>query len=143
MTPAKKSDEELIAELSAEIRDIEAERVDADRRLRAALERLSAKHGGNTTGAVMGVLAAVQSRTAAPAPDEVRRISPRAKKEIDPKWFKVTKVCPHCRKEKNVGEDFGIIMRRGLESPSGWCKECRSKTSKDYLRKAPPKRRRR
>lgn len=63
------------------------------------------------------------------APSEIRRIAPRARREIDPKWFKALKVCPHCGEEKNVGKDFGVVVRRGIEGPAGWCRACRSATN--------------
>lgn len=64
-------------------------------------------------------------------PSTVVRVASRAgKKLVDPKWFNVTKVCPHCGEEKNVGRDFGVVIRRGIEGPSGWCRTCRATT--DY-----------
>jgi len=62
-------------------------------------------------------------------PDEITRIGPRVKAKIAPKWFKVVKTCPHCGIEKNVGKDFGVVIRRGLESAAGWCRACRNTTS--------------
>ncbi len=62
-----------------------------------------------------------------PPEPEVIRIAPRVK--IDAKWFKTLKTCPHCGVEKNVGKDFGIVIRRGLESAAGWCRECRNTTN--------------
>jgi hypothetical protein len=57
------------------------------------------------------------------AASPVRRIGPRAKSKIDAIWFGVTKHCPHCGKDKNVGQDFGVIHAKdGTQKPNGWCK---------------------
>ena len=117
--PASLSDEQILAQLARE----KAER---DALVREARENL-AKYG-----------------TALPPPEvlaasaPVVRIAPRAKRKIDPKWYSVEKTCPHCGKTKNVGKDFGIIVRRGVESATGWCRDCRSKTN---YRAAPRKNR--
>lgn len=60
---------------------------------------------------------------------QVARVAPRAKRKIDPKWFLVEKKCPHCGKIKNVGREFGVIVRRGIEGAAGWCRKCRSETN--------------
>lgn len=121
------TDEEVLAQLARE----KAER---DRLIREARENI-AKYGT--------AIAPVPGLTATPIPvpaagEEAVRIAPRAKgKPIAAKWFKVFKVCPHCGIEKNVGKDFGIVVRRGLESAMGWCRSCRNTTSyKDKPRKS-------
>jgi hypothetical protein len=69
-------------------------------------------------------------------PTKVRRADPEAKprgpqaaRKLDPYWFTVEKKCPHCEKTKNVGRAFGVVNRRGVEGPAGWCRECRSTTN--------------
>lgn len=62
----------------------------------------------------------------------VIRISMRKKADIPPKWFKVQKVCPRCKKEKNVGRDFGLIVRNGVTNANSWCKQCRSEAANEY-----------
>ncbi len=126
MANAKKTDEQLLAELTAEKNKIESERLDNQRRLEAVLERIVARHGGHVT------------MDGAKAEDTggIRRIAPRAKASIDPKWFNVVKTCPHCGKEKNVGKDFGTITKpNGTVQAAGWCKQCRSESSGKYPRK--------
>lgn len=59
----------------------------------------------------------------------LKRVAPRAAAAIPAHWFKVVKVCPHCGLEKNVGRDFGIVVRRGVESAAGWCRKCRASTN--------------
>lgn len=93
-----------------------AERAERERLVREARENL-AKYG-STLPPVAG----------APAPGIVR-IAPRAKRAIDPKWFRVEKTCPHCGETKNVGRDFGTVIRRGKEDAAGWCRACRSSTN--------------
>lgn len=64
---------------------------------------------------------------------KVTRVAPapkkRMKRVIDPKWFELTKRCPNCKKTKNIGTDFGVVIRRDVETPAGWCKQCRSLTN--------------
>ena len=123
--PAELTDEEVLAML-------EKEKAERERQIREARENL-AKYG--TAIAPVGV------KVELPAEGGVVRIAPRAKAKIDPKWFKVLKVCPHCGVEKNVGRDFGVITRgkARLEHAAGWCKDCRSKTSAAYLANGPKK----
>lgn len=128
------TDEEVLAQLAREC----AER---ERLIREARENLE-KYGTALAPVTVPAAGEGGALTIHAVPDRIVRLAPRAKKEIDPKWFKVTKVCPHCKEEKNVGRDFGIVVRRGLEHAAGWCKDCRSKTSGSYMRKAPPKKRR-
>jgi hypothetical protein len=62
----------------------------------------------------------------------VKRIAPKPRKgkaAFDQRWFSVTKKCPHCGKVKNVGKEFGVVIRRGVEAAAGWCKQCRSSTN--------------
>lgn len=103
------TDEEVLAQLTAE-------RAERERLVREARENL-AKYG-----------TALPPVAGAPASGIVR-ISPRAKRSIDPKWFRVEKTCPHCGKTKNVGRDFGTVIRRGNEDAAGWCRACRSSTN--------------
>lgn len=125
------TDEEVLAQLARE----KAER---ERMIREARENLE-KYG--STIAPIGAVEVKDRPKAVRSPKSeglprtaveeggVIRIAPRAKKKIDPKWFKVLKTCPHCGEEKNVGKDFGIVVRRGLESASGWCRACRNAVS--------------
>lgn len=81
-------------------------------------------------------LAKYGTTTAPTAPTTMavtRIVGRKASRVIDPKWFTVRKVCPHCKKEKNVGQDFGVVVRRGIESAAGWCRQCRS--GSDYRSK--------
>lgn len=97
-----------------------------DEELKLLIARENLKRYGNP----LGPPPATESRPAETA--EVKRVAPRRKKgkaTFDPKWFDVTKRCPHCGKTKNVGREFGVIIRRGVEAPSGWCRQCRSETN--------------
>ncbi len=67
---------------------------------------------------------------AAPAPAAAPvQIQIRRAKAVDPIWKTTPKVCPKCGQNKLVVPDFGVIVRRGVENPQGWCKECRSRTN--------------
>lgn len=44
-------------------------------------------------------------------------------------------ICPKCKKVKAFPDDFGFRMQRGKETVQSWCSQCRSETSKDYLRR--------
>ena len=120
--PAELSDEEVLLQL-------EAEKEARAKAIAEARENL-AKYG--TAIAPVGV------KVELPAFGGVVRIAPRSRAQpIDPKWFKVTKVCPHCGEEKNVGRDFGVIWRKTGDTrkdyAAGWCRSCRSATSNGYL----------
>lgn len=105
VSPEQLTDEEILAELAR----AKAER---DRAIAEARANL-AKFGS--------VLPPV-------VPATVERVIPsRSTRTVDPKWFATWKVCPHCGEKKNVGRDFGVIVRRGVESASGWCRACRSR----------------
>lgn len=65
----------------------------------------------------------------------IKRVSSRTPREIPPEWFKVKKVCPRCKKEKNVGRDFGLIVRNGVTNANSWCKQCRSEAANEYQKK--------
>lgn len=60
-------------------------------------------------------------------PEPTTRVLEPVARKVD--WNKVEKRCPHCGITKNVGKEFGIVIRRGLESAAGWCRECRSTTN--------------
>jgi len=66
------------------------------------------------------------------SPRVTRRAGP---KQISTKWFKITKVCPNCGKEKNVGREFGVVVRRGEEEPYSWCTDCRGIAAKKTYEK--------
>ena len=50
-------------------------------------------------------------------------------KPLDPKWVGKTKFCPHCEETKDIVKEFGLVDRRGIVGPAGWCKNCRSTTN--------------
>lgn len=126
--PTTKTDEQLLAELTTEKKEIEDERLDNQRRLKAVLDRIVAKHGGQIPD-----FAHLDRRVG--ADEEIVRIAPRTKAKIDPKWMNVLKTCPHCGIEKNVGRDFGTIKKpNGTVQAAGWCKQCRSESSGKYNR---------
>jgi hypothetical protein len=112
-----------------------AEKAERERLIREARANLEAY------GSALPPIGAPPVAVKAPpvADDGVTRIGPRVKAKIAPKWFKVLKTCPHCGVEKNVGKDFGVVIRRGLESAAGWCRACRNTTS---YKTAPRKNRR-
>lgn len=115
--PTQLTDAEILAQL-------EKAKAEREREIKEARENL-AKYGS-----VLAPTYAPPAPIPVPSAREgVTRIAPRAKVKIDPKWFKVLKTCPHCGEEKNVGKDFGIVKRRGLESANGWCRTCRNKVS--------------
>lgn len=41
----------------------------------------------------------------------------------------MTKVCPKCGLKKNVLAEFGVVTKRGVVRPQGWCRTCRSTTN--------------
>ena len=94
-----------------------------DDELRLLIARENLKRYGNPLG----------PETEAPpaAAAVVKRIAPQGRKgkAFDKKWFSITKRCPKCGKTKNVGEEFGVVVRRGVEAAAGWCKQCRSSTN--------------
>ena len=95
-----------------------------DDELRLLIARENLKRYGNPLG----------PETEAPpaAAAVVKRVAPRAPrgtKAFNKKWFSIMKRCPKCQKTKNVGEEFGVVVRRGVEAAAGWCKQCRSSTN--------------
>ena len=102
------------------------ERAERERLIREARANLEAY---GTTLPPVGAPRVAPAVKAPAVADGVVRIGPRVKAKISPKWFKVLKTCPHCGVEKNVGKDFGVVIRRGLESAAGWCRACRNTTN--------------
>lgn len=117
--PEEMSDEEILAQFARE---------KAARDLLVAEAKANLAKYGTTLPPLPVELPKVAEKPAA-LDAGVTRIAPRTKRKIDPRWFKVLKTCPHCGEEKNVGKDFGIVVRRGLESAAGWCRRCRNKTN--------------
>lgn len=115
------------------------EMTDAEVRLQIARDNL-AKYG-NTIGPELVPVAPPAPFAKAPRQKREREVTaeeaeeklfaaPRKARAVSQKWFAVEKKCPHCEKTKKVMPDFGVVVRRGVEAPAGWCKQCRSQT--DY-----------
>ena len=104
------------------------------------LELLARKRVAGGSGAPPLPPTATAAAPAEPTPGagtpKVIRLQGRTKTPIEPRWFSVTKVCPRCKKEKNVGKDFGVIVQRDVQYANGWCAQCRSEASADYKTKA-------
>ncbi len=83
----------------------------------------------------IALLARARGAPVATIASTVTRVPKRKKAAaFDPKWFQILKTCPHCGKEKNVGKDFGVVIRRGVEGAASWCKQCRSESSASYYK---------
>ncbi len=44
----------------------------------------------------------------------------------DAEWKGKTKLCPKCGDTKKILPDFGLVTKRGIRSPQGWCRQCRN-----------------
>lgn len=122
------TDDEVLEQLMRE----KAEREKLIRDARANLER----YGSTLPPLEVSVTKPATRVRGQPPPDTgVVRVTAtgrgrgNAKRVPGIEWFNVFKVCPHCGEEKNVGRDFGTVIRRGRETAASWCKKCRANSN--------------
>ncbi len=116
---AKLTDDEVLQLLAKAKADREREIAEA----RANIEKY---------GTPLAPIGGAGPRKTAKVPEVRRMAGTRAKRPenwFDPKWNSMKRVCPHCKKEKVIGTDFGVTLRRGIEASQPWCKQCRAGTN--------------
>jgi len=131
--PAELTDAQVLELLA---RETAARKAAEEALIRKARENL-AKYGTTIAPMDLPAVGEAPPSLAGQIGRELATRGTRRPRDASPQFFGMKKKCPHCGKTKDVGKEFGTVIRNGLEHAASWCKQCRSGTN--YRQNPSPK----